>query len=79
MIVFLRSAQQVGRSAEQLRIRNSYKWDPRNRIVTKSMMGILFYVQTFAKAREKGAYGAGSPDGDLGRDCGIYRMSVRKF
>ena len=41
-------------------------------------MGILFYVQTFAKAREKGAYGAGSPDGDLGRDCGIYRMSVWK-
>ena len=63
---FLTVSAARGRSAEQLRIRNSYKWDPRNRIVTKSMMGILFYVQTFAKAREKGAYGAGSPDGDLG-------------
>lgn len=39
------------------------------------MMGILFYVQTFAKAREKGAYGAGSPDGHFGRDHGIYWMS----
>ena len=43
------------------------------------MMGILFYVQTVAKTREKGAYGAGSPDGHFGRDRGIYWMSVRGF
>ena len=42
-------------------------------------MGILFYVQTVAKTREKGAYGAGSPDGHFGRDRGIYWMSVRGF